>query len=82
MEFTRKCDRCQRFSPISEVHPEELTTMTNPWSFTVWGIDLISHLLKGKGSVQYVVVVVDYFTKWVEVEVLASIIPAKIKECI
>ena len=29
---------------------------------------------------QYAVVVVNYFTKWVEVEALASITPAKIKE--
>ena len=35
---------------------------------------------KGRGSVQYVVVVVDYFTKWVEAEALASITPTKIKE--
>ena len=29
---------------------------------------------------QYAVVAIDYFTKWVEAEVLASIMPAKIKE--
>ena len=29
---------------------------------------------------QYVIVVVEYFTKWVEVKALASITPAKIKE--
>ena len=31
---------------------------------------------------QYAVVAVDYFTKWVEVEALASITPTKIKEFI
>ena len=31
---------------------------------------------------QYAVVVVDYFTKWVEAEVLVSIMPTKIKEFI
>ena len=54
--------------------------MTNPWPFSIWGIDLIGWLPKGRGSVQYVVMVVDYFTKQVEVEVLASFTPAKIKE--
>ena len=29
---------------------------------------------------QYAIVAVDYFTKWVEAEVLASITPEKIKE--
>ena len=55
-------------------------SMTNLWPFVVRGIDLIGRLPKGRGSVQYAVVVVDYFTKWVEAEVLASITPTKIKE--
>ena len=54
--------------------------MTSPWRFDVWGIDLIGRLPKGRGSVQYAVVAVDYFAKWVEVEVLVSITPTKIKE--
>ena len=80
MEFAKKCDKCQQFSPISKVHPEKLTTMTSPWPFTVWGIDLIGQLPKGRGSVQYVAVAIDYFTKWVEAKVFASITPSKIKE--
>ena len=65
---------------MSKAHLEELTSMTSPWPFAVWGIDLIDQLPKGRGSVQYTVVVVDYFTKWVDVEALASIMPTKIKE--
>ena len=80
MEYAHKCDKCQRFAPISKAHLEELMSMNSPWPFSVWGIDLIGRLPKGTGSVQYVVVAVDYFTKWVEVETLASITPAKIKE--
>ena len=53
--------------------------MTSPWLFPVWGIDLIGQLPKGRGSVQYAVVAIDYFTKWVEAEALPSITPA-IKE--
>ena len=63
MEYARKYDKCQRFSPISKAHPEELTSMTSPCPFAVWGIDLIGWLPKGRASVQYAVVVVDYFTK-------------------
>ena len=65
--------------PISKAQSEELTSMTSPWPFAVWGIDLIGWLPKRKGSVQYVVAV-DYFTKWVEAEVLVSITPTKIKK--
>ena len=80
MEFVRKCDKCQRFALTSKVHPKELTTMTSPWSFVVWGINLIGQLPKGRGSFQYEVVAIDYFTKWVEVEALISITPVKIKK--
>ena len=54
--------------------------MTSLCPSTIWRIDLIGQLPKGKGSAQYAVVVIDYFTKWVEVEVLASITLGKIKE--
>ena len=80
MEYARRCDKCQQFSPVSKAHLEELISMTNPWSFAIWRIDLISRLSKGRGSVQYAVVAVDYFTKWVELEALTSIMPAKIRE--
>ena len=50
------------------------------WPFVILGIDLISQFPKGRGSAHYVVVAVDYFTKWVEAKVLASITPTKIKE--
>ena len=54
--------------------------MTSPLTFTIWGVNLIDQLPKGRGSIQYAVVVVDYFTKWIEAKALASIKPVKIKE--
>ena len=56
--------------------------MTSSWLFIVWGNDLIGRLPKGRGSVQYTVVAFNYFTKWVEVEPLASNMATKIKEFI
>ena len=51
-----------------------------PMVFHYLGIDLIGWLPKGRGSIQYAVVAINYFTKWVEAEALASIMPIKIKE--
>ena len=65
---------------MSKAHLEELTSVTSPWPFTVWGIDIISWLPKWRGSVQYAVVAVDYFIEWVEGEALGFITPTKIKE--
>ena len=54
--------------------------MTSPWPFVVWEINLIGQLPKGRGSVQYALVVVDYITKWIKAEALGYITLAKIKE--
>lgn len=53
--------------------PEELRPISAPWPFAQWGIDLIGLLPIAKGGCKFVVVVVDYFTKWAEAEALATI---------
>ena len=78
-EFVRRCDKCQCFSSYTKSHPETLNSMVSPWPFAVWGIDIIGALPVGKGRVKYAVVAVDYFTKWAEVEPLATITSKKIQ---
>ena len=77
VEFARRCNKCQRFSSYTKSHPETLNSMIGPWSFVVWGIDIIRALLARKGNVKYAVVAVDYSTKWVEAEPLAAITSKK-----
>ncbi|GAA0169923.1 hypothetical protein LIER_24301 [Lithospermum erythrorhizon] len=43
-----------------------MTPILNTVPFSMWGIDLVGKLPKAKGSLEYAVVVVDYFSKWVE----------------
>ncbi|KAL5537530.1 hypothetical protein UlMin_042831 [Ulmus minor] len=71
--FVRKYDKCQRFSTIPRQAPEDLTTVTSPWPFAKWGIDLIGPLPTACGQLKYAVVAIDYYTKWVEAEALAKI---------
>ncbi|KAL5537944.1 hypothetical protein UlMin_045731 [Ulmus minor] len=73
LDFVRKCDKCQRFSAIPRQAPEDLTTVTSPWPFAKWGIDLIGSLPTARGQLKYAVVAIDYYTKWVEAEALAKI---------
>ena len=72
-KFARRCDKCQRFSSHAKSYPETLNSMVSPWLFALWGIDIIRALLVGKRNIKYVVVIVDYFTKWVEAEPLVVI---------
>ena len=79
VELVKKCDKCQRFKNVQRLLVERLTTITSPWPFAQWGIDIIDPLPLGKGQVKFLLVAIDYFTKWVEVEALAKITEAKIR---
>ncbi|XP_062089636.1 uncharacterized protein LOC133796171 [Humulus lupulus] len=71
--FARRCNKCQRHANYPRLSPNELVSMTNLWPFVVWDIDLIGTLPTRRGGVKYLVVGVDYFTKWVEAEPLVNI---------
>ena len=41
--------------------------MTSPWPFFVWGIDIIGKITpKASNGHEFILVAIDYFTKWVE----------------
>lgn len=44
-----------------------------------WEIDIVGLLPLGKGQVKFLLVTIDYFIKWVEVEALATITKARIR---
>ncbi|XP_072077949.1 uncharacterized protein [Arachis hypogaea] len=44
-----------------------------PRPFAQWGVDLLGPFPPGPGQVKYLIVAIDYYTKWVEAEPLASI---------
>ena len=52
---------------LIHVPPSELHALTSPWPFSMWGIDVIRKIShKSSNGYEYILVVVDYFTKWVE----------------
>ena len=53
--------------------------ITSPWPFAQWGIDIVGLLPLGKGQVKFLLVAIDYFTKLVEAEALATIMEARIQ---
>ncbi|KAL5567548.1 hypothetical protein UlMin_024123 [Ulmus minor] len=75
--YVRRCDACQRFSPLIHQPAEELNSVLSPWPFAKWGIDLIGPLPLGKYRMKFVVVAIDYYTKWVEAEPLSEITEAR-----
>ncbi|XP_057739801.1 uncharacterized protein LOC130956862 [Arachis stenosperma] len=48
----------------------------DPRPFAQWGVNLLGPFPPGPGQVKYLIVAIDYYTKWVEAEPLASITAA------
>jgi ribonuclease HI len=73
------CHKCQQYANIPRQPAANLTVLISPWPFAQWGLDLIGKLPTARGQFKYVVVAVDYNTKWVEAEALTFITTAKIE---
>ena len=59
--------KCQVHGDLKHIPPMPLHTMTSPWPFSTWGIYIIGkiHLVASNGH-EFILVAIDYFTKWVE----------------
>ena len=57
------------------IPPSLLHTMASPWPFSTWGIDIIRKITPpGQGGhVEFILVAIDYFRKWVEAASFAKL---------
>ena len=73
LEYSRKCNQCQRFA-LSIHQPEgPLNPISSSWPFAQWGLDIVGPFPKPTASRRWLLVGTDYFTKWVEAKPLANI---------
>ncbi|VFQ95814.1 unnamed protein product [Cuscuta campestris] len=72
-EYLRKCPTCQQFQNMPGRPATNYTLISSVIPFSTWGIDIVGALPKGVGQARWIVVAIDYFTKWVEAEPLAGI---------
>ncbi|WJX89440.1 hypothetical protein P8452_71439 [Trifolium repens] len=67
IEFAKGCQECQRHSGIQHVPASELHSIVKPWPFRGWALDLIGEIKPASSKNQrYILVGIDYFTKWIE----------------
>ncbi|GJW31608.1 reverse transcriptase domain-containing protein [Tanacetum coccineum] len=50
------------------------------WPFHKWGIDIAGPFPKGPGKVKFLIVAIDYFTKWIEANPVATITGNQVKK--
>lgn len=57
--------------------------MTSPWPFSTWGIDIIGKVTaKASNGHEFILVAIDYFTKWVEAASYAVLTAKKVAQFI
>ncbi|GJR60090.1 reverse transcriptase domain-containing protein [Tanacetum coccineum] len=69
----KACQECQVHRPVPRNPQEKLNPITSPWPFYKWGIDIAGTFPKGPGKVKFLILAMDYFTKWIEVKPVATI---------
>ncbi|RVW49484.1 hypothetical protein CK203_111145 [Vitis vinifera] len=64
----QKCDKCQRYAPIPHMPSTTLKSISGPWPFAQWGMDIVGPLPAAPAQKKFLLVATDYFSKWVEAE--------------
>ncbi|KAL0463347.1 UNVERIFIED_CONTAM: hypothetical protein Slati_0222300 [Sesamum latifolium] len=78
IRLVSKCERCQKHSSLIHQPAEPLTTMLSPCPFMQWGMDIVGPFPLAASQRKFLLVAIDYFTKWVKVEPLAHIIEGEV----
>ena len=67
IKHVRTCHGCKAYQDRKNAPPQPLHSSTAPWPFLAWGMDVIGPMiLKALNGHEYILMAVDYFTKWVE----------------
>ena len=57
-----------------------LNPISSPWPFAQWGLDILGPFPRATGNRRFVLVAVDYFTKWAEAKALTNIRDVDVKK--
>ena len=78
-QFVQRCPDYRIHGDLIHVPPLELHALTSTWPFSVWGIDIIGKIsLKSSNGHEFILVAIDYFTKWVEVASCARLTSSRV----
>ena len=71
--YIKKYDYCQRLAPILKSPVQDLISISSPWPFAKWEIDIVGLLPTAPTQKKLSLVATDYFSKWVEAEAFSLI---------
>jgi hypothetical protein len=83
IDYVRKCHKCQIYGDRINAPPTPLFNMISPWPFDMWGLDVIGLINpKASNGHRFILVAIDYFTKWIEANSYAHVTQKVVKRFI
>nr|GEV37903.1 reverse transcriptase domain-containing protein [Tanacetum cinerariifolium] len=76
----RACQDCQVHKSVLRNPQQKLTPITSLWLFYKWRIEIAGPFLEGPGKDKFLIVAMDYFTKWIEEKPVATITGNPVKK--
>ncbi|XP_061372701.1 uncharacterized protein LOC133315142 [Gastrolobium bilobum] len=78
-EHVKRCDSCQKYARLILSPLEELKYISDPWPFSKWVMNLLGPFKAAEGQLKWLIVAVDYFTKWIEAEPVTTITSTRVQ---
>jgi len=70
----KKFEKYHTYADNINIAPTTLNVLSTLWPFAMWGIDAIEAIeLKAPNRQRFILVAIDYFTKWVEAVSYANV---------
>ncbi|KAG7572509.1 Ribonuclease H-like superfamily [Arabidopsis suecica] len=73
IDYAKRCKKCQMHAPLIHQPSEILSSISAPYPFMRWSMDIVGPMHRSTRGVQYLLVLTDYFSKWIEAEAYISI---------
>ncbi|XP_011075710.1 uncharacterized protein LOC105160144 [Sesamum indicum] len=72
-EFSKKCESCHKYAGLLHSPATLLDPLKVACHFNQWGIDILGPFSQAVAQKKFLIIVVEYFSKWVEAKALAKI---------
>jgi ribonuclease HI len=72
-ELVKRCKGCQFFAKQQHLPAQVLCTIPPSWPLAMWGLNVVGPFRTAPSGYKHILVVVDKFTKWIEVRPVAKV---------
>ncbi|KAJ9542391.1 hypothetical protein OSB04_028897 [Centaurea solstitialis] len=73
IRYVQRCDACQKHSGMVHRPSEPLHSVLVSWPFMRWGMDIVGKLPPAPGQKVHLLVLTDYFSKWIEADAFSQV---------